>query len=85
MAVSLLHLPNGRVSLEYEPADGPSVRKAINTRYGRMRRRWFVAAGETTFGGERFAAQGEWGHPCLVSTSELGSDMLCTIASDLEK
>ena len=85
MVVSLIHLSNGHVSLEYESADVSAVRKAINARYGRMRRRWFVAAGEITFGGERFATQGEWGHPCLVSTSEIGSDMLSKIASDLEK
>ena len=76
-------LTGGGVSLEFDTADAPTVRKAIARRYGRMRRRWLVLAAEVTFGGESFVFQNEWNDPCLISRSAAGAEMLERIASDL--
>ncbi|MDY6922613.1 MAG: hypothetical protein SWI22_01480 [Pseudomonadota bacterium] len=83
MAISIMTLTGGGVSLEFDTADAPAVRKAIARRYGRIRRRWFVLAAEVTFGGERFAFQNEWNDPCLISLSAVGAEMLERVASDL--
>ncbi len=69
--------------MEFASTDIAAVRAAIAARYGKMRRRWFVLAGEVTFGGERFAFQNEWSDPCLISRSERGAEMLDRIATDL--
>lgn len=83
MAISILNLSGGGVSLEFESRDAAAVRAAIRERYGKMRRRWFVLAAEVTFGGESFAFQNEWSDPCLISRSERGAEMLERIADDL--
>ncbi|MDO9587979.1 MAG: hypothetical protein Q7J13_08580 [Brevundimonas sp.] len=83
MAISILNLSGGGVSLEFSSADARAVREAIRQRYGRMRRRWFVLSAEVTFGGERFLFQNEWNDPCLISRSAAGGEMLERLASDL--
>ena len=84
MAISIMTLTGGDVSLEFDRVDAPAIRKAISQRYGRLRRRWFSVAAEVTFGGERFAFQNEWNDPCLISRSAVGAEMLERIASDLD-
>jgi len=83
MAISILNLSGGGVSLEFSSSDAKAVREAIRQRYGLMRRRWFVMSADVTFGGERFVFQNEWNDPCLISRSATGAEMLERIASDL--
>lgn len=84
MAISILTLSDGGVSLEFSSTDAKAVREAIRQRYGRMRRRWFVVSADVTFGGERFIFQNEWNDPCLISRSPAGASMLEQITNDLD-
>ena len=83
MAVSILNLTEGGVSLEFDSGDTKAVREAIRRRYGPLRRRWHVLSADVTFGGERFVFQNEWNDPCLISRSAAGAEMLERIAGDL--
>jgi len=84
VAVSILNLSDGGVSLEFDSGDTEAVREAIRKRYGPLRRRCHVMSAEVTFGGERFAFQNEWNDPCLISRSASGAEMLEQIAGDLD-
>lgn len=83
MAISILNLSGGGVSLEFSSNDAKAVREAIRQRYGRMRRRWLTRSADVTFGGERFVFQNDWKDLCLISRSAAGAEMLERIASDL--
>ncbi|MBU1541168.1 MAG: hypothetical protein KKC29_08545 [Alphaproteobacteria bacterium] len=83
MAVSILNLSDGGVSLEFDSRDAKAVREAIRKRYGPIRRRWHVMSADVSFGGELFVFQNEWSDPCLISRSTTGAEMLEQIAGDL--
>lgn len=83
MAVSVLELSNGGVTLEFEVKDISEVRRVIRQLYGPMRRRWFVPAAQVTFGGERFVFQNVWSDPCLIASSPDGGEMLRRVAEEL--
>lgn len=83
MAVTLLYLANGHYSLEFRPADLPSVASAIRDRYGAPDKRQYPLSAEYRFGGCRFAFQNEWDDPCLISTSTEGNEILKHLYADL--
>jgi len=83
MAVSLLELSGGGVSLEFDEPDLAKIRAAIATQFGEI---LVLANGpllsEVEFGGERFVYYQEW-TPCLLSRSEKGASILRLIAAML--
>jgi hypothetical protein len=76
MAVTLLALPNGHYSLEFETSNLPSVIAAIHERYGVPGKRRYPILAVYSFGGCDFTFQNEWDDPCLVAGSEEGSEIL---------
>ncbi|MEL7129642.1 MAG: hypothetical protein AAGK23_08845 [Pseudomonadota bacterium] len=81
MSVSLLELSNGRVSLEFDEADIPTVALAIRTLFGEATQKRFPTAAEVRFGGANFAFQNEWKDPCLVSETPLGNQCLQAVCA----
>jgi len=76
MAVTLLSLSNGLLSLEFEPSDMSSVAAVIRARFGEVSSRPLPTATRYTFGGCSFLFQNEWDDPCLVSQCVEGSKLL---------
>lgn len=54
MAISLLELPNGNLSLEFDETDHPRVFAAIPAQFGDTAQKHYVMASEVSFGGARF-------------------------------
>lgn len=79
MPVTLLLLPDGHCSLEFETADIPSVTSAIRQHYGVPNKRPRPTSAELDeyrFGGCSFAFQNEWDDRCLISDSAKGDEIL---------
>jgi hypothetical protein len=76
MAVTLLSLSNGHLSLEFEPSDMTVVASAIRRRFGEPVRKAHVISAEYRFGGASFVFQNEWDDPCLISGSDEGDAIL---------
>jgi len=76
MAISLLPLLNGSVSLEFDPVDFDGVREAILSLFGPMLRDAQPTYARLTFGGETFLFEHEWAEPCLIAQNEAGTRML---------
>jgi hypothetical protein len=76
MAATLLSLSNGHYSLEFEPADLPSVASTIRDQYGVPDKRQYLTFAKYRFGGSSFIFQNEWDDPCLISGSAEGDEIL---------
>ena len=76
MAIALIELRNGRLSLEFKEQDIPEVVKAITSVFGEMDQKQYVMAAEITFGGATFTFQNEWQDPCLISSTFEGDQCL---------
>jgi hypothetical protein len=83
MAVTLLPLSDGHSSLEFEPADIPSMASAIRDRYGEIHKRHYAMSTEYRFGGCSFTFQNERDDPCLISASAEGDEILTTLYATL--
>lgn len=83
MAVSLLEMAGGGVSLEFDDADLAKVIAAIDAQFGAIRTLEEAALhSDVEFGGERFLYYHEWS-PCLISRSDKGMAMLRQIVASL--
>jgi hypothetical protein len=83
MAISLLALKDGGVSLEFGPEDTHQVRGAIAAKFGDPGVAWHSYLASVSFGGETFTYAEEWGEHCLIPMTERGADMLRTIAAEV--
>lgn len=83
MAANLLTLSNGHVSLEFDPADLPIVKAAIEGLFGSIAIKQFPMAADIKFGGADFTYQNEWNDPSLISGTDLGDQHLRRIFSAL--
>lgn len=81
MAVTLLTLADGHVSLEFETSDLPRVAAAIRSRFGGFAFRRDIASAECRFGGCSFTFENEWDDPCLISGSAEGDEVLRALAA----
>ena len=84
MAISLLPLSNGSVSLELDPADFDDVREVITVLFGAVASDARPSYSRLTFGGETFLFEQEWNEPCLIAMSEAGGLMLEQIFEHLQ-
>jgi hypothetical protein len=76
MAISLLELKDGGVSLEFAEEDVDDLVKAIQERFGEIQTVKKLAAHDLVeFGAEQFIYYYEW-DPCLISQSPRGAEML---------
>lgn len=81
MAVTLLKLPEGVTSLEFEREDWPAVRDVIVERYGDIEVTKRATTDVVSFGGERFWRPIlEW-EPNLFARTAKGGTMLEEIAT----
>jgi hypothetical protein len=86
MAVKLLTLSTGHVSLEFEPADLTRVAAAIRDRYGVAATQQFSPfTAKLAFGGCEFTFHDEWDEPCLISGSAEGDAILQALCAALNR
>lgn len=83
MAVRILELPNGHVSLEFEPDEVLAVVRAIQQIWGAPEMTAYVASQSVEFGGCKFVFQNEWHDPCLISLTAEGNPLLRQLADHL--
>ena len=83
MAVTLLSLSNGLLSLEFETSDISSVAAVIRLLFGEVSSQQIPTATRYTFGGCRFLFQNEWDDPCLIAQSVEGNELLRQIWAKL--
>ena len=83
MAITLLHLPSGHYSLEFDLSDLPSVATAIRKRYGVPEKRLLPTITEYSFGECSFVFQNEWAEPCLIADTTKGDEILQALHADL--
>lgn len=84
MTATLLDLPDGHLSLEFETADVPAVRALIRDRYGPPDVEQGVALSVLRFGGAEFVFQNEWDDPCLIASTIEGDRILRELLEGLE-
>ena len=83
MAVTLLPLANGHTSLEFSPAELPSVSATIQKLFGSPEQDRHPFTTEYRFGGSCFIFQNEWDDPCLISATVEGDEILGQVFADL--
>ena len=83
MAVSLLKLGNGHLSLEFEPEDIDRVSVALKGIYGKPSVEKWPTLTNYKFPQANLVFQNEWDDPCLISGCAAGDEMLRHLASDL--
>ena len=90
LAASLAHMPrilvlgeSGGHSFEFGKEVIPIVRDAIRHRYGEASGDPFLVGTVYSFGGCEFTYQSEWEDPCLISSSQQGSDILVQLCKDV--
>jgi len=76
MSVTLLSLPDGNSSLEFASDDIEAVLQASLDLFGRAASERHLTYSTIAFGGEKFLFQNEWDDPCLIASTEAGSDVL---------
>jgi hypothetical protein len=81
---SLLHLEDGKVSLEFASAKLPDVRKLITRNWGNPDIVQHVDHVRITIAGHEFIYQNEWDDPCLISVTLAGSQLLEQLHSQLQ-
>lgn len=80
MAVTLLsHSDGNSSSLEFASEDIEIVRQAILDLFGEATSERHITYSTIVFGGERFLFQDEWDAPCLIASTEAGSNLLFQI------
>ena len=80
MAIDLIGLGDGGVSLEFDTADFPIVRDRLVALFGPYTAEWVIDYAVIDIGGERLILDDEWDDPCLLATTPRGNAMLRTIA-----
>ncbi|UWP92260.1 hypothetical protein K3X13_14820 [Aliiroseovarius crassostreae] len=83
MAIKLLALSNGRISLEYDPHDQAAISAAIRELFGGPNVAPHIICAEIKFGGEAFTHLDEWDDPCLISSTANGDHILKTLHNKL--
>jgi hypothetical protein len=83
MAITILTLPDGHLSLEFDVIDMPNVTAAINKRYGVPSVRRYPALAVYAFGRCSFTFQNEWDDPCLIASSSDGDEILKKLCAEL--
>lgn len=81
MAITLLPLSDGHVSLEFATSDLDLIGSAIRREYGVPVVKRHVMSAEYRFGGASFTFQNEWDDPCLISGSDEGDQILRHLAA----
>lgn len=84
MAISLLALSNGHLSLEFEPSDIDRVSVALRDLYGKPSVEKWPTLTNYRFSEASLVFQNEWDDPCLISGCTVGDEMLKRVASHLE-
>jgi hypothetical protein len=83
MAVQILQLENGAVSLEFKVQDSARLKAEIERLWGSTTSVDEPAYANVSFGGETFLHTNEWDDPCLISRTAKGTEMLTLLASNL--
>lgn len=83
MAITLLELSHGHLSLEFEEDDIPEVVEAIGTLFGKATKHQYVLASEVKFGGATFIFQNEWQDPSLTASTHQGDQCLRQVHAKL--
>jgi hypothetical protein len=78
--MKLLELPEGMVSLEFEPSERDGLIRSLK-RFGPLKRRPRATHVDISVGGEQFIYENEWDEPCLISTSKGAAAILREVAS----
>ena len=83
MAVSLLKLDSGHLSLEFETHDIDRVSVALSGLYGKPSVEKWPTLTNYKFPKANLVFQNEWDDPCLISGCATGDEMLKRVASSL--
>lgn len=83
MTVSLLRCSLSTYSLEFAPEDKPIVKAAIEELFGATTITPVGIAANIRLDGENFVYHDEWDHPCLITSSARGKDILELLAAML--
>jgi len=83
MTISLLRLPDGACSLEFATEDIDRVRAALQRKYGTPDVERYPTLTVYKFPMASLTFQNEWDDPCLISSSEIGVEMLEHLAKEL--
>ncbi|WP_294130796.1 hypothetical protein [Sphingobium sp.] len=83
MAITILTLPNGHLSLEFDVIDLPNVIAAVRKHYGVPLIQQYPVLAVFAFGGCSFTFQNEWDDPCLISSSSDGDEILNKLCAEL--
>lgn len=79
MAVALLPLSDGKLSLEFAPDDIQAVRQAIADLFGEATSERHPTYSRVAFGGETFLFENEWDEPCLIASTDAACRLLTWI------
>jgi hypothetical protein len=85
VTVTLISLPLGNCSLEFEPSDIERVIDCIKDLYPEAEAISYGMASSVRFAGCGFTFQNEWDDPCLISHSLIGAKHLRKIHAILTK
>jgi hypothetical protein len=77
--MKLLELPEGMVSLEFEPSERDHVIERLK-KFGSFRRHPQATFVKVSVGREQFIYENEWDDPCFISTSVAGANLLRQLA-----
>ncbi len=83
MAIELMALGDGGVSLEFDTADFPVVRDRLIALFGPYTAEWVIDFALIDIAGERLILNDEWDDPCLLATTPRGEDMPRQLAEPL--
>src|SRR3546814_2554213 len=84
IAMKLIELDAGNVSLEYRPEDEAVVKRRLGEA-GRLRVTKAATHDVISVAGMRFIAMNDWDEPCLISQSIAGAALLRSIVAPREK
>lgn len=83
MAATILPLPDGSFSLEFDEADIDAVESYIAAHFAPVEQTVYPTLVTYHFGYCSFVFQNEWGDPCLIANSEKGHAILVQILENL--
>ena len=78
--MKLLELPEGMVSLEFEPSERDALMERLK-KHGSFKKRLYATHAKISIGADQFIYENEWDEPCLISTSASGASLLRQLIS----